>query len=69
MELATGENFKDLLVAAWETGARPKELTRVEPRHLDLTNGRWVFPIEESKGNKRPRVVYLSDTVLVTWKN
>lgn len=65
MELAKGENFKELLTAAWETGARPKELTRVEARHVDLVHGRWVFPIEESKGKKRPRVVYLSDNLLL----
>jgi len=64
-DLAKGDNFKDLLIAAWETGARPKELTRVEARHVDLVHGRWVFPISESKGKKRPRVVYLSERVLL----
>ncbi len=64
LELGKGEHFKELLITAWETGARPQELTRVEARHIDLMHGRWVFPIEESKGKKMPRVVYLSDQAL-----
>jgi integrase len=53
--------FRDMLVAAWETGARPQELIAVEARHADLPLGRWVFPIDESKGEAFPRVVYLSE--------
>lgn len=64
LELTKGKNFRELLVTAWETGARPQELTRVEARHVDLANERWVFPIEESKGKRMPRIVYLSDVVL-----
>jgi len=62
---AKGEHFRDLLVTAWETGARPQEITRVEARHVDVDRGRWVFPIEESKGKKMPRIVYLSDEALL----
>ena len=58
------EEFRDLLTAAWETGARPQELTRVEARHVDLGNCRWVFPPEEAKIKSRPRIVYLSDEAL-----
>jgi integrase len=58
------EEFRNLLVAAWETGARPQELVRVEARHVDLALCRWVFPIDESKGETSPRVVYLNETVL-----
>lgn len=50
--------FRDLLIVAWETGARPQELRRVEARHHD--NQRWVFPKNESKGKKKIRVVYLT---------
>lgn len=64
LELLKGENFRDLLITAWETGARPQELTRVEARHVDLTNARWLFPVQESKGKRMPRVVYLSDRAL-----
>lgn len=58
------DEFKDLVVTAWETGARPQEITKVESRHVDLINGRWVFPVEESKGKKAQRIVYLSETAL-----
>jgi integrase len=56
--------FKDVLVVAWESGCRPQEITRVEARHVDSENGRWVFPEEESKGKKEKRIVYLSDKAL-----
>ena len=60
--------FEDLVMAAFETGARPQELVRVEARHVDLANGRWVFPVEESKGNKVQRIVYLSKKALAITK-
>ena len=56
--------FKDLVVTTWETGCRPQESLRVEPRHVDLTNQRWVFPQSESKNKKISRVVYLSDAAI-----
>ena len=64
--LTTTKNadFRDLLVAAWETGARPQELTHVEARHVDVENARWVFPPHEAKIKSRPRIVYLSEAVL-----
>jgi len=52
--------FRDLVITAWEVGARPQELTAVEARHVDSKNSRWIFPREEAKGKKRPRVVYLT---------
>lgn len=39
-------------------------MTGVEVRHVDLPNKRWVFEIEKSKGKKRQRVVYLSETAI-----
>ena len=54
----------DLLETAWETAARPQELTTVEARHVDLQRARWVFPAEESKGKEHPRVVYLNERAL-----
>lgn len=57
----TSKRFKDLISAAWETGARPQELTRVEVRHVDLANARWVFPPNESKVKTRHRIIYLND--------
>jgi integrase len=58
------QNIHDLLTTAWETGARPQEITAVERRHVDLQLGRWVFPPEESKGGERPRIVYLNAAAL-----
>lgn len=52
--------FRDLLNITWETGARPQEVLRVEARHVDLPNNRWIFPSEEAKGGKQPRVIYLN---------
>lgn len=58
------EQFRNLVITAWETGARPQELLRVEMRHVDLDNLRWVFPPQEAKVRTRPRVVYLTENVL-----
>jgi integrase len=63
MKLVKDEPFRDLLIAAWESGARPNELMRVEARNCELSSGRWVFKRKESKGKKKPRVVYISDRV------
>jgi integrase/recombinase XerD len=56
------DNFKDLLRVTWETGARPQEVLRVEARHVELDNCRWVFPPEEAKGGKTHRIIYLNET-------
>jgi integrase len=58
------KQFKMLVEAAWETGARPQELIRVEVRHVDLANARWVFPPAEAKGKTRHRIVYLNAEAL-----
>ena len=57
----TDQEFRDLLTASWETGCRPQEVRAVEARHVDLVNARWIFAPKESKGGKRPRVIYLTD--------
>lgn len=59
LSLVPSEDFRELLVATWETGCRPQESLRLEARHIDLKNRRWVFPESEGKGN-RGRVVYLT---------
>ena len=64
LDLAGDEDFRDLLVTAWETGARPQEIWNVEARHFDEANGRWVFPAAEAKGRRRIRTVYLSERSL-----
>jgi integrase/recombinase XerD len=52
--------FYDLIVTTWETGCRPQESLRVEARHVDVKNQRWVFPKSESKNKQLSRVVYLT---------
>lgn len=56
--------FRDLVVTSWVSGCRPQESLRVEARHVDLVNQRWVFPKTESKNKKLSRVVYLPDEAL-----
>lgn len=64
LSLCSDRSFRDLLTVAWECGPRPHELLRVEGRHVDLTHGRWVFPVRESKGKRRERVIYLTPAAL-----
>lgn len=58
------EPFRDLLTAVWEVGCRPQEIVRVESRHVDLQNKRWMIPASEAKGKKRIRIVYLTPAAL-----
>jgi integrase len=62
------DSLRDLIVVTRETGCRPQESLRLEARHVDLKNSRWVFPKNESKGKKVARVVYLTDAALETTK-
>lgn len=64
LALIRDPGFRDLVVTTWETGCRPQESLRVEARHVDLTNQRWVFPKSESKNKKLSRVVYLTDVAV-----
>lgn len=61
LTLAKDRQFRDLLTAAWHTGARPHELMTVEARYFDPANRRWAFPPDEAKGKKRWRIVHLTD--------
>jgi integrase len=54
----------DLMITTWETGCRPQESLRVEARHVDLANQRWVFPKSEAKTKQLARVVYVTDRAL-----
>jgi len=58
LELAT-EPFKSVLQFCYETGCRPQEVIAIEPRHVK--DDRVEFPVTESKGKKRKRVIYLTD--------
>lgn len=61
MEAVTEPTFRLLLETAWETGARPQELRAIEARHVDFEQRRIAFPVKESKGKKRQRIIYLTD--------
>lgn len=50
-------DFRDPLTITWETAARLQETLVVEARQGDLENNRRVFPPDESKVDKWPRVV------------
>jgi len=56
--------FKQLVAVAWEVGARPQELLEAEARHYDPQAKRLVFPEEEAKVDKWPRIVYLSNAAV-----
>lgn len=52
------EPFRSVLVFAYETGARPQEIIHMEARHIQ--GDKIVFPVEESKGKRRKRIIYLT---------
>lgn len=54
----------DLVNVTWETGCRPQESLRVEARHVDLANQRWVLAKSESKSKKNVRVIYLTEAAV-----
>ena len=54
-------DLRDLVITTWECGCRPQESLRVEARHVDAVNHRWVIPKRESKTKRLVRVVYLND--------
>lgn len=56
--------FSELMRFLWQTGARPQEAYAVEARHVELALARIIFPISESKGKRRPRVIYLNEEAL-----
>ena len=62
--LAGSRSFQDLLVFTWETAARPQESLVIEARHINFTNARIVFPVDESKGDQWPRSIYLTQQAL-----
>ena len=64
MSYVRNERFRDLLTVTWETGCRPQESLRVESRHVDIANQRWVFPKSESKMKRITRVVYMTDDAM-----
>lgn len=61
IEAVKEPRFRDLLEVAWETGARPQELRRIEARFLDMEGTRIVFPPRQAKGKKHYRTIYLTE--------
>ena len=55
-----GDPFRNLLDFSWETGCRPEEVKKIEARHVQIEQHRIVFPKEEAKGKKKPRVIYMT---------
>lgn len=68
LSLVRDEEFRDLLTVCWETGCRPQEALSVEASHVNVAEGCWAFPVDESKGKERQRIVYLSDKALAITK-
>jgi integrase len=62
LNLLPNERFRDLLIFAWETGARAAECLATEKRHVELPSHRIVFPVDEEKMQRAPRIIYLTDT-------
>jgi len=58
------DSAKELLRVAYLTGCRPQELLRVTASHFDRDNARWVFPQDQAKGKRAPRIIYLVDEPL-----
>lgn len=53
--------FRDLVTFAWHTGARATECLTLEKSHVELANHRIVFPVEEEKMERAPRIIYLTE--------
>lgn len=56
--------MQQLCRIAFQLGCRPQELLRVEARHFDEKHCRWIFPRNEAKGKRNPRIVYLTPEAL-----
>ena len=61
LKCISNQPLRDLVTFAWETGARAAECLAIERRHLDLAGHRIVFPVQEEKMQRIPRIIYLTD--------
>jgi len=57
--LRPNDPFRTLFQFVWITGCRPQEVRHIEARHIDIENERIIFPVEESKGKRKRRIIYL----------
>ncbi|MEO1528547.1 MAG: site-specific integrase [Planctomycetota bacterium] len=55
----SNREFRQLLAFVWQTGARPQEARAIEERHIQ--GDQVIFPVNESKGRKHARVIYLNE--------
>ncbi len=62
--LRQGDPFRDLFLFLWHSGCRPQEARHIEARHVQLNHERIVIPMDEAKGNRYPRVIYLHGPAL-----
>lgn len=58
--MTENDPFRALLMFVWTTGCRPQEVRHIEPRHVNLEKGYILFPKEESKGKRVPRMIILN---------
>ena len=61
LRLTRDKNFRDLCHFCFLTGSRCAEALAIEARHLDLSNHRVIFPPDEEKMERAPRIIYLCD--------
>jgi hypothetical protein len=54
-------HFRDLMEMEWETGARARELRKIEASGREPPNRRTGFAPKQAKGKKRYRVIYLAE--------
>jgi integrase len=62
LDAATDEEFKDWLSIMLATGARAEEMFKLKAEHFD--GERFVLPIEDSKGRRESRIIYLPEPAL-----
>jgi integrase len=62
--LIRDRDFLELCRVTFEVGCRPQEILRIEARHCDFKNSRWVLPPSEAKGKRKPRIIYLTPRAL-----
>lgn len=55
---------REMLRVAYLTGCRPQELLKVSAVHFEPENSRWVFPQDQAKGKRAPRIIYLVEEAL-----
>ncbi len=64
LEYAADPGFRNLLKVTYLSGCRPQESLIVQAKHVDLEHCRWIFPQNQSKGKRAPRIVYLTEPAM-----